>query len=55
MDFFTLHDLFDTTQLHHEHVVAALGLFGLIAALIPLALGSIVDRERREWTATRGF
>jgi hypothetical protein len=55
IDFFTLHDLFDTTQMHHEHIVAALGLFGLFAALIPLALGALVDRERREWVASRGF
>ena len=55
IDFFTLHDLFDTTQLHHEHIVAALGLFGLIAALIPLVLGALVDRERRDWVVSRGF
>ena len=55
IDFFTLHDLFDTTQMHHEHIVAALGIFGLIAAFIPLALGAMVDRERREWVSTRGF
>jgi hypothetical protein len=55
IDFFTLHDLFDTTQMHHEHIVAALGLFGLFAALIPLALGALIDRERREWVASRGF
>jgi hypothetical protein len=55
IDFFTLHDLFDTTRMHHEHIVAALGLFGLIAAFIPLALGAMVDRERREWIASRGF
>ena len=55
IDFFTLHDLIDPNKLHHEHIVAALGLFGLLAAFIPLALGAMVDRERREWVASRGF
>jgi hypothetical protein len=41
--------------MHHEHIVAALGIFGLIAAFIPLALGAMVDRERREWVASRGL
>ena len=55
IDFFTLHDLFDTTQPHHEHIVAALGLFGLLAAFIPLARGARVDREQRQWVDSRGF
>jgi len=55
IDFFTLHDLFDTTRMHHEHIVAALGIFGLIAAFSPLGRGAMVHRERRDWVVSRGL
>jgi len=36
IDFFSFQDLFDTTRLHHEHIVATLVLAGIVAALLPL-------------------
>jgi len=32
IDFFSLHDLFDTAHPHHEHIVVALGIGGLVAS-----------------------
>ncbi len=34
VDFFSLADLFDTTEPHHEHIVAALLLVGVLAATV---------------------
>jgi hypothetical protein len=39
IDFFSLHDLFDTAHPHHEHIVVALGLGGIVASLIVLRQG----------------
>jgi len=36
IDFFSLQDLFDTEQLHHEHIVVALFVCGIVAAAIAL-------------------
>jgi len=36
IDFFSLQDLFDTRELHHEHIVAALFFCGIVAAAIAL-------------------
>lgn len=44
IDFFDLHDLFDTTRLHHEHFVAALVVLGVIVAAWPYV---------RVWKAAR--
>lgn len=35
IDFFTFQDLFDTTQLHHEHIVAGLVILGLLFLIVP--------------------
>jgi len=43
VDFFSLHDLFDTRALHHEHIVVALFLCGIVASAISL----IWNRLRR--------
>jgi len=43
IDFFSLQDLFDTRELHHEHIVVALVFCGIIAASISL----IWNRQRR--------
>ncbi len=36
IDFFSLEDLFDTTEWHHEHIVVALVFCGIVAAAISL-------------------
>ncbi len=33
IDFFSLEDLFDTTELHHEHIVVVLFALGIIAGI----------------------
>ena len=43
IDFFSLQDLFDTRELHHEHIVVALFFCGIVAAAIAL----IWERQRR--------
>ncbi len=43
VDFFSVHDLFDTRALHHEHIVVALFLCGIVAA----AISSIWNRLGR--------
>ena len=43
IDFFSLQDLFDTRQLHHEHIVVALFFCGIVAA----AIAVIWTRQRR--------
>ena len=43
IDFFSLQDLFDTRELHHEHIVVALFFCGIGAAAIAL----IWARQRR--------
>ena len=40
IDFFSFKDLFDFTEPHHEHIVVALGVCGLIAAGISLLWGT---------------
>ena len=40
IDFFSLSDLFDFHEPHHEHIVVALLVFGLIAAGISLLWGA---------------
>jgi len=44
IDFFSLQDLFDTRELHHEHIVVALFFSGIVAAAIAL----IWARQRRK-------
>ena len=44
IDFFSLQDLFDTRELHHEHIVVALFFCGIVAAAIVL----IWARQRRK-------
>jgi len=44
IDFFSLQDLFDTRELHHEHIVVALFFCGIVAAAIAL----IWARQRRK-------
>jgi cytochrome c-type biogenesis protein CcmE len=44
IDFFSLQDLLDTSAPHHEHIVVALLLGGIVAAVISL----IWNRRRRE-------
>ena len=44
IDFFSLQDLFDTRELHHEHIVVALFFCGIGAAAIAL----IWARQRRK-------
>jgi len=39
IDFFSLHDLFDTAHPHHEHIVVALGIGGLVASGIVFLWG----------------
>jgi len=36
IDFFSLQDLFDTHDLHHEHFVAGLLLLGIVGAVLTL-------------------
>jgi len=36
IDFFSLQDLFDTRELHHEHIVVVLVFCGIVAAAMPL-------------------
>ena len=43
IDFFSVQDLFDTEQLHHEHIVVALFFCGIVAA----AIAAIWARQRR--------
>jgi len=43
IDFFSVQDLFDTEQLHHEHIVVALFFCGIVAA----AIAVIWARQRR--------
>ena len=43
IDFFSLQDLFDTRELHHEHIVVALFFCGIVAA----AIAVIWARQRR--------
>jgi len=43
IDFFSLQDLFDTRELHHEHIVVGLAFCGVLAAAMPL----IAARFRR--------
>ncbi len=43
VDFFSLQDLFDTHELHHEHIVVALIFCGIVAAGISL----IWNQQRR--------
>ncbi len=35
IDFFTTQDLFDTAELHHEHVVVGLLVLGVVLAVVP--------------------
>ncbi len=42
IDFFSLQDLFDTHELHHEHIVVAFLFCGIVAATISL----IWNRQR---------
>jgi hypothetical protein len=39
IDFFSIHDLLDTEHPHHEHIVVALGIGGLLASAIIFLLG----------------
>jgi hypothetical protein len=43
IDFFSLQDLFDTREMHHEHIVVALFCLGIAAAAVAL----IWTRQRR--------
>jgi len=45
IDFFSLHDLFDTRELHHEHVVVVLFFCGIVAAALPLIAGKLQRME----------
>ena len=36
IDFFSLQDLFDFTEPHHEHVVVALWFIGIVSAAVYL-------------------
>ena len=54
IDFFTLHDLFDTTALHHEHFVAALVLLGPLVAAFSIILARLSSRYAEPPIETRG-
>jgi hypothetical protein len=45
IDFFSLQDLFDTHDLHHEHIVVTLLFVGIVGALWVLIMG----RRRVQW------
>ena len=45
IDFFSLRDLFDTRELHHEHVVVVLFFCGIVAAAVPLIAGRLQRME----------
>jgi len=45
IDFFSLQDLFDTHQLHHEHIVVVLIFCGIVAAAMPLIAGKLQRME----------
>jgi len=45
IDFFSLHDLFDTRELHHEHIVVVLIFCGIVAAALPLIAGKLQRME----------
>ncbi len=46
IDFFTFEDLFDTTEPHHEHIVAALILLGIVLAVVPFLSDWMARRPR---------
>ncbi len=43
IDFFTMQDLFDTTELHHEHIVVGLLVLGVLLGSVPL----LYERRQR--------
>lgn len=45
IDFFTITDLLDTTELHHEHIVAGLVLLGVVLAIVPWLSGRGAKRD----------
>jgi len=45
IDFFSLPDLFDTRELHHEHIVVVLFFCGIVAAAVPLIAGRLQRME----------
>jgi len=45
IDFFSLQDLFDTRELHHEHVVVVLILGGIVAAAMSLIAARLQRME----------
>ena len=45
IDFFSLQDLFDTRELHHEHIVVVLIFCGIVAAALPLIAAKLQRME----------
>ena len=45
IDFFSLQDLFDTRELHHEHIVVVLIFCGIVAAALPLITAKLQRME----------